>query len=253
MSNNSSAAALPAPESGANPTSNLTVLPVPTPKRVLLALNKRQSATLTLANVLCVEAQKVDAAGVLDAHGIEAPFITTLLADITAARTRATNGVVCTGGAEAATAVEGVKKNTLMKSLRQVQSAAKQLHQFNQPARLHDYLVGQPIAQSRPILEQASQTILAKANAERPPGIDTNFIVRADVERAQYVQSKVPQLDEQAQAKLERALRDQLVDSIKERTKQIQFAADSAWPVRVPENEGFRKRFRLPARQALAR
>lgn len=253
MSNHASANASPAPEAGPNPNPTLTVLPDPAPKRRVLSLNRRQLEVITLTDVICTEAKSFDAAPILEPRGITAAFVNALLTDIASARTCASNGVYCTGGAEAATAIEGVKKGTLVKSLRQVQSAAKQLHQFNQPERLHDYLVGEPITQSRPLLEQAAQTIITKANTERPPGIDTDFIVRAETERAQYVQSKVPQVDEQARGKLERALRNQFVDSIKERSKQIQFAANSAWPAGVPANEGFRKRFRLPANRTLSR
>ena len=252
MSNNS-AATSPASDAGSTPNPNLTVLPVPTPKRRVLSLNKKQSETLSLTDVICVEARKADAAPALEARGIDATFIADLLTDIGTARACATNGIVCTGAGNAATSMEEVKKQNLMRTLRQAQSAAKQLHQYNQPERLHDYLVGEPIGQSRPILEQAAQTIITKANNERPPGIDTAFITRADNERTAYAQSKTPQVDEVAQGKLERALRNDQVDSIKERCKEIQFAADSAWPAGIPANEGFRKRFRLPTNRTLAR
>ena len=56
-----------------------------------------------------------------------------------------------------------------------------------------------------------------------------------------------------AQEKLERALRNDQVNPIKERCKEVQFAADSAWPAGVPANEGIRKRFRLPTNRTLAR
>ncbi len=253
MSNNSNAVPAPENNSGVQPTPNLTVVPPPKPKRVVLSLNKAQSVTLSLTDLICVEAKKPDAAPTLENHGISAAFVTALQARITAVRARATTAIACTGAGEAATAEEEVKKTTLVRTLRQVQQAAKQLHQFTDPAQLHGYLVGEPITQSRPILEQSAETIISRGDAERPPGIDTGFIDRATAERIAYQQSQAPQVDEQAQAKEERALRDAEVRVIKQECKQIQLAADSAWPPRVDTSVGFRKRFRLPSDRPLPR
>lgn len=236
-----------------NPQPQLEVLPPPAPARSPLALNKRQTEQILLAEIIGHVAQTPAFAERLNDLGIPAAFVTALMADATTARTQSTTAVQHTGERMAATSGEGTKAATLVRSLRQIQAAAKAKHQHTAPERLHEYLVGDPIQQSRPILEQASQTILAKAETERPPGVDTSFIERVRTERAEYVASRAPQQASQAQAKAARAQRNALVQSINERRRQIQLAANAAWPPSVPANVEVRTLFRLPPDRSVSR
>jgi hypothetical protein len=134
-----------------------------------------------------------------------------------------------------------------MRSLRQVQAAAKQKFLYTEPVRLDDYLVGENIESSRPVLEQSSQAILTKAAADALPGINAAFITRVTNERTAYINSKTVQLTEGERAKAERVVRNECVASIQQRRIEIQFAANAAWPPGIAANAPIRTRFFLQA------
>jgi hypothetical protein len=241
-----------APSAGTNSTPNLTALPAPKRPRSPSDLNRCQVRELNKAEQIGLAAQKPAYAPSLSARDIPAPFVTQLLADIAAARTKSNAAVQATSSTT--TAVKGgvSARATLLKGLRVVQSSARQLHRHTDPERLQDYFVGERLVSSRAMLEQTSQGIIAKADQERPPGVDTNFITRLQGDRTAYVQSAVTKAGARALAKTERAQRDAMVESIKQRRLQIQFAADGAWPWRAPGNAGARGEFHLPAKRTLS-
>lgn len=255
MSNHASA--LPAPEAGSNNTTSttpaLSLIAPEIPSRHPMDLNREQSARLTLVFALGKQALKPEHAGRLEAFGISSQSMQNLLTLIASTRERAGQAVVDTGSGEAATSTATDKKKVLTRALRQIQAAAKRKYQFTNPEELLGYLVGGRITQSRPILEQSAATIINRANSDRPPGIDTDFIVLTTAKATAYENSKTPQVDKKAAAKGERALRNQAVKLIAHLGKEIQFAADSAWPAGVPENVAFRKCFDLPENRAMSR
>ncbi len=258
----------PAPDAGANPQLELPMVPpaagtdapappaVPAPepekkpRRGPLALNTVQVEELNRTALLCAEAQQPVHAPVLLEQGLDAAFVTALVNDVTLAGRRSTNALQCTNGIRSATGRQDLAQQRLMKTLRQIQSAAVFKHRDTDPARIADYLVGQPIDDSRPLLEQAALAIISKAAAERPAGINPDFIARATSERLAYVASEDTQRDETAAAKSERVARNQLVHSIKQRRIKLQLAADTAWPSDVPENGPVRTRFFLRPNRA---
>ena len=134
-----------------------------------------------------------------------------------------------------------------MDSLQTVQGAARVQFLPEQPAKLDSYLVGQPLAESRPLLERHSQAIIDNANTERPAGLDTDFIDNVKAERTAYLATTATQGSEEARGQQDRAERDELVKSIIARRKKIQYAADTLWPPRKPESVQARKDFKLPA------
>jgi hypothetical protein len=157
--------------------------------------------------------------------------------------------VQCTSAKEGATQTQQALEAKLVGTLRVAQAAARQKHTFTDPTKLQDYHIGERIDASRPVLQQCAEGIIGKADAERPPGIDTQFVQQAKEDLNAYVQSGTDQTTEQGRAKAERAQRDALVESITQRRRLIQFAADGAWPASVPANAAARLLFRLPANQ----
>ena len=66
------------------------------------------------------------------------------------------------------------------------------------------------------MLQAASTGIIAKANADRPSGVDTTIITRVQGEWAAYQQKKNDQTTQQSDATTERAQRDVMVESIQD-------------------------------------
>lgn len=251
MSNSSNAASLPAPE-GNNPP-NLNVLPPPVPpRRAPYALSKADEREIALTKLITTSAVIPAYAPLLAPFGISAAFIAALNSDVALARQCSERAVNCTNAKEGATASEAQKRATLVHSLRNIQSKARGAYEDTNPQHVKDYLTGQNIVVSRPILEGAAATIINKANADRPGGIDTDFIVRVTDERQAYINAHASQQTELGKGKQERVARNALIKSIRDRRKKIQGAADGVWPWTSATSAEARVKFKLPPKQPYA-
>ena len=239
-----------APDSGGNTNPNLTVMPDPASAGSSPgALNKQQQAELTKAREICGVAQQPEYAPALELRGIAAAFVTALLADITAAEQKAQLAVASTSASRDAARGEQAAAQTLVDSLRTIQSAARQKHLPERPELLGNYYVGEDIAQSGPLLQAHSQNIIHQADQERPPGVDTTVIARVQSERGAVIAANATQNAELSKGKQGRAERDALVKSIIARRKKIQYAADAQWPPKRPASAQARNDFKLPAKR----
>ena len=250
MPESSTATPLPDPTPGTNTNPTLTVVSPPdatSPTRS--ELNRAQEAELTKSRDVCVAAQRAEYAPVLDGRGINAGFVTDLLNDINTAYAHGNTALDCKTAVKDATRAETTTGQTLIDTLRTIQATARQQHLPDHPEKVAGYLVGENLDASRSMLEGSSQAIIAKANQERPPGIDTDFITEAQATRAAYVATNATQSNEQGKGTQARGQRAALVKSIVARRKKIQYAADAAWPPRQPASVQARVDFQLPARR----
>lgn len=239
-----------APEPNAGNQPNLSLVPAPAPPpRKPYALSKADERGIAVTQLLVSNAGLPTFAPSLAPFGINAAFLATLQSDLQTARQCSERALNCTNAKEGATASQAATKETLVESLRNIQSIARGAYEDSNPAKVKDYLTGENIAANRPVLEGAAQTIISKANADRPGGIDTDFINRVTAERTAYINSHGNQQTELGKGKQERALRKELIASIRERRKKIQRAADAAWPWPQPTSAEARVKFRLPAKR----
>lgn len=183
----------------------------------------------------------------MEARTIDLSFCNTLKNDAGIVRGHNRAGVQADALGKDATRMEGSAADTLVASLRGVQAAARIKHLPEHPDLLDPYLVGEKIDDSLTTLNSSAQAIIAKAEAERPPGIDTNVIERIKTERAAVTGADGTQDDESGKGKQARGLRDQLVKSVTARRKKIQYAVDQAFPYVNPANAKARSDFKLPA------
>lgn len=245
-----SAQANPVPE-GNNPPSNVTPpASAPKAKRTRGKFNKKQTAELNKASLIAVQAAKPAHLNQLTAQGKGVAEITALVSKIVSAGQCSTGKVSGDAEGKSATLSARGAKKVLMQRLRQIQAKAKLKYQFDDPAKLQAYLIGQPIGQSRPLLEQSAQTILAKAGQERPGNVDTAFLTEGQAERAAYVGSKTTQQDKKSLASAERIARDQFIASVQRDRIELQLAADAAWPAGVEANAPIRVLFYLDPKKA---
>jgi hypothetical protein len=149
--------------------------------------------------------------------------------------------------AKDATQSEGASAQALVSSLQVIQGAARVQHLPEHPTMLEGYLVGERLEASRPVLERSSQTLIDKANVERPGSLDTGFIENVRTQRTTYVNFSRAQGGEGSKGAQARATRDGLLKDIIARRKKIQYAADTLWPPRKVESVQARKDFKLPA------
>jgi hypothetical protein len=239
---------LPAPGAGENDP-NLSVVPQPEapPATTRGGFNKGVEAELSKALDICTAAQRPEYAPGLASRGIDEAFVAALVADILAAGQKGQTAVACDSAAKDATQSGTAAAQALVASLRTIQVAARLEHLPDHSAKLDGYLVGERLDDSRPLLERHSQTLIDKANEERPGGINTDFIERVKTERQAYVNASTAQGNEEAKGQQGRAERDALLASIKARRRKIQYAAEVQWPAGKPESVQARKDFKLPA------
>jgi hypothetical protein len=141
---------------------------------------------------------------------------------------------------------EAQAEQLLIDDIRKVQAKAKQKHARTNPVTLKDYAVGTDVTQSRADLEQHSQTVLAKLDSERPPGIDTEFIDKMDEHRTAYVNVNVTQSSQDARAQEERMKRDKQIEAIKDERIELQYVIDGEFAPSNPANAAVRRQFDLP-------
>lgn len=245
----------PAPNSDPNPqvNVNLNLVPNDAPKpKTKSFLNQRDQRELEKRLQVCMAAQNTAFAPKLLKSGITAEFVTTLLTDITNAKSCASLAVAYTKRKEGATLSEHDAIEVLMNDIRTVQAAVRQAYAQSNPAKLGEYFIGERVDQNLATLDTAAQGILNRMNEARPPGIDTDFIVAFGSKAALIGTKQNAQEGEQQHATTERGLRDALLESIKWRVYQIQFAADAQFPPKVSGNPGIRVQFGLPARRPFA-
>lgn len=211
--------------------------------------NKAQLAQLSKAERLGLAARQDQYKVIFAKHLFPEERLTAFSNSVTAARNQtATAGQSGTASAEA-TLDEAQAESLLIADIRKVQACAKQQHARSNPIVLKDYLVGTDVTESRPALQQHSQTILNKLASERPPSIDTQFITKMDEHRKSCVTRNVAQNSTGTKARAERLKRDQQIEAIKDECIQIQYVIDGEFPPGDPASAAVRREFDLPLKR----
>ena len=240
-------AATPLPNSPGANNPNLSVVPgegASKPGRSIY--NKEVEADLTAAADICAQAQKPAYAGPLATKKIDANFVTALLALIKDAGGQSKAAVDADGNRMVATDGKSNARQDLLNNLQTIQAAARLEHLPEAPDKLHVYGVGQELDVSRPILERNAQTLIAKADEERPGGLDTSFLEATRTKCATYVNQDGEKGAHVSQAKQARTSREALLKTIIARRKKIQYAADLLWPHYQDGSTQARGDFTLP-------
>jgi len=123
-------------------------------------LNKAQTIELNKAKKIYTTALRCRA--VLQLRGITDLFLAGLIRQIDLCRQKSSEAMQQTILKENYTAEERLAKKALIKSISEIQSAAKQKYARSQPIMLQDYCIGKDLDSSRAALEQYSLNILEK-------------------------------------------------------------------------------------------
>ncbi len=227
--------------------------------------NKAQVEELNKAKKICASALSHKYCAALQARGITESFLASLTSHIGRCRQKSSEAMQQTILKENYTAEEGQAKKALLKSIAEIQSAAKQKYARSNPVMLQDYCIGKDIDASRAALEQYSQNILEKLGgdpnqfpstpgtpqtasslpADTLPGITPEKVAALGALRSKWMELQSKQAHSQALATSLRAERDALVQTITDKRIQIQFAAEAEWPASEPVSAGKRRAFLL--------
>ena len=226
--------------------------PQPKKRTKRSGLNKAEVRELNTAEGIVAVAGRPDRLGGLAPFDISPAMLTAVTDGIKTARSHGASATQNDTGKESATIDEHEAEKTLVKAMRCVQAAAKRKYARTEPEKLDDFAVGKTIDASRPVLEEYSAQMLEKLNTERPPGIDTTFITKLAGARLQYMAADSMQGSKATAASSAREARKELVQTIKDRRLEIQFAADAAWPPGETGHAAIRREFGLPPERFLS-
>lgn len=214
--------------------------------RDLSGLNQAEVQELTRTEAVVAAARRPERQALLLELEITPAYLAVVEDGIKTARGHGAKATQNDTGKESATLDEQEARGRLVTAMRQVQAAAKRKYARTQPEKLDDFAVGKKIDASRPVLEEHSAQMLEKLNTDRPPGINTTFITRLAGARVEFMSSGNMQGTKRNAASGEREARRSLVQTLKDRRLEIQYAADSAWPPGEPGHAAIRREFGLP-------
>jgi hypothetical protein len=231
--------------------------PAPTPPpspdktpRLRGSLNQSQLDDLNRAEQLCQVAQRPEFTAALAGRGIDAAFLTALENDIANARSTAGSAVGGTASRASATAAETTAMDNLTAAVREIQTAAKQKYRGGDEAHLQNYFISERIDQ-RARLEQVASAISGRLAGAQPmdtlPGITPAKVTQLQTLLTAYRDVNVSQTAAQGAATGARTQLSGQIESINQRRRQLQLAAEAEWPSSNPANAAVRREFQLSA------
>ena len=234
-----------------DPTPTPTPTPDPKRKRDRSDINQDWIKDLNDSEQIGVSAKKLAYASTFAEGDIDAAKVTAFAKAVKDAQQLAGTATQKTTGKKVVSKTELVLMKNLVELIQEVQKRAKQKYEAKNPTVLKDYGIGAKWQNSRAILEQTATNILGKLAADTLPGISAAKIATLQKALDDYRQVQTDQTGGQADATTDRANLEKAIKDIIVRRREIQFAADAAWPHTNKTNAGIRAEFKLPTDRAL--
>lgn len=111
--------------------------------------------------------------------------------------------------------------------------------------------MGTKFSSSRKLLDQAAVSFLENLKTDTLPGIDADSVAGIEAALTAYRAVQADQTGAQSGATTGRSALETAVAALARRRREIQFAADAAWPAGKPGNAAIRREFGLPPDKAL--
>jgi hypothetical protein len=219
-------------------------------KRSRSLINQALATELTLAGELANTAEKPAYAPTLADEEIDTAFITALRTKIDEANTFLASAGAKTAEKKTTTDSEEDLKAELLELIGKVQARAKRKYpQTGDPQRAK-YFIGQHLATSRTLLESATQAIITRLASDTLPGMKPADVIALQAALTAYQAVQTMQSGDQSAATTARSQLDAKVKEVAELRRQIQYAADAAWPATKKVNAGVRTEFKLSPNRA---
>jgi hypothetical protein len=243
------------PDSSANP--DTPAAPPETPDSPS-SINQTYAAAITRAEEIARVALKGAYASFLAQHQMPASFAAGIVNRAAAARELQTRALAADVTQSGDTDSIETLRQRLTSAMQQMQSWARAVHFFSNPARLTLYHVGEDLDANLPSLQQYSLDVRKAALDDQLAGVTPAFLQSYDAtRRALFGPETIPQPEPSASASADPEpddaavdLRDVLARRVRDLTHdsmRILFLADGIWPHGQPGSAGPRHAFGLPA------
>jgi len=227
--------------------------PTPKPKRAAPGdVSQQTLADLKLAEDVSAAARAADHKPKLDAEQLPATAATDLTALAKAARDLVGDIVKAKKAKLAATQAEQAVHKPLMDALRDIQQRAKGKFPTGDPKRAA-YCINKPnFGDDRESLEQDAKNIIDSGEADALRALTPEKIAAARAALGAWVKADQAQHKaEEDQGKLLDQLDAKMVD-VNAKRREIQLAADTAWPHTDTSSAPVRRAFKLPVNKPIA-
>lgn len=237
----------------------MTDQPVPTPgdepedskrKRPRADIRQEYLDELTLATEVAKAAAKPEYAAKLLEEAVEAADVAALVQLVADTRAQIADTGSKATGQKSTTMSEAELKDALVMLAGKIQARAKRTYDRGDPRR-DDYYVGKAIGSNRPQLEQASAALLKHAAADPKMKVGPELLAQLETARTAYVEVQGEQTGKKAAATTTRETMAAMVKAVAKARRNIQYAADAAWPAKGGKHTPIRREFKIPATRKL--
>lgn len=223
------------------------------PKQTRGDLDAKILADLKLAEDVAAAAQDADHAAKLADEGMPAAAAANLVALVATARGLAGNVVTAKQAKLGTTQKEQAALDNLLALLRDFQQRAKRVFLSGDPKRAAYGINKVNFGRDRQSLEQDADNIIRLAAADALPGLKPEKITAANTALAAWKKADQDQHKaEEKQGGLLAQLEAKLAETNTKR-REIQLAADTAWPHTDAANAPVRRAFKLPVNQPISK
>lgn len=222
----------------------------PPPKRSRSFINQLHAAEIILAGEIANIAEKPDYATLLATEGIDEAFIEDLRTKIEEANALVASAGGKTTDKKATTQTEETRKAELMEKIATIQSRAKRKYPKGNPQRAN-YYIGQPIDDSRTLLETSATALIAHLATDTLPGMKPGDIAALQAALKAYQTVQTTQTGDQSGASSARGGYEAKAKEVAGLRRQIQYAVDALWPAKKKANAPIRVEFKLSPDRAL--
>ncbi len=209
------------------------------------AFNKAYLAELDETDDIVRAAQKAEYASVLADFDITAAQVSELKNSSETCRDLLGRAQTGHDNAQSATSNKEANEAALIAAIRRVQSGAR-LKYDGETANLNRYFIGVPLEKNEARLEQIAQTILQNLQSETLPGVKAAQTTALQSALTDWQQQGDTQSDSKTAATGDQTRAVALLLVVKRAKRQIQIAADGAYPYTNPNSATARRDFHLP-------
>lgn len=205
---------------------------------------------LTTAGEVATAAAKPAYVPKLLEEGMEETQVQSLLALIKAAREQCAEVGGKTTEKKTVTQSESKLRDALLVQVDKLQSRAKRAYDRDDPRRA-DYYIGKPMGDSRPQIEQATAAMIKHATADAKLKAGPALLANLTAAREAYLGVQGEQSTKATDATEGRESLEDMIKEVATARRNIQYAADAAWPSREKIHGAIRKEFKIPPTRPL--